>query len=41
MDSSIIIIGAGAAGLQAARRLSSAGHAVIILEASSEAGGKY
>jgi monoamine oxidase len=35
-----IIIGAGAAGLQTARRLSAAGYAVIILEASPIAGGR-
>ena len=39
MDS-IIIIGAGAAGLMAASRLSAAGHRVTILEARSSAGGR-
>ena len=40
MDRSIIIIGAGAAGLQAGRRLSAAGFSVIILEAGAEPGGR-
>jgi monoamine oxidase len=40
MARSIIIIGAGAAGLQAGRRLSGAGYTVTILEASSMPGGR-
>ncbi|HVS96305.1 MAG TPA: NAD(P)/FAD-dependent oxidoreductase [Puia sp.] len=39
MDATIII-GAGAAGLMAARRLSAAGQAVILLEARASAGGR-
>jgi monoamine oxidase len=40
MDDPIIIIGAGAAGLMAAKDLSAAGKAVIILEANSRLGGR-
>jgi len=40
MAKSIIIIGAGAAGLQAGRRLSRAGYRVTILEASGVPGGR-
>lgn len=40
MERSIIIIGAGAAGLQAGRRLSKAGYTVIVLEAGATPGGR-
>jgi len=40
MATSIIIIGAGAAGLQAGRRLAAVGHRVILLEAAAEPGGR-
>jgi monoamine oxidase len=40
MQESILIIGAGAAGLMAARKLSAAGHAVTVLEASDRMGGR-
>jgi monoamine oxidase len=36
----IVIIGAGAAGIAAARRLSAAGRRVVILEANAEVGGR-
>jgi len=40
MQTSIIIIGGGAAGLMAARKLSAAGHAVTVLEANDRIGGR-
>ncbi|MCS3801516.1 monoamine oxidase [Chitinophagaceae bacterium OAS944] len=40
MQHSIIIIGAGAAGLMAARILSAAGHTVTVLEANDRPGGR-
>src|SRR5579859_3328629 len=40
MSSSIIIIGAGASGLQAGRRLLEAGYRVVFLEAAAEPGGR-
>ncbi len=40
MNKEIIIIGAGASGLTAARRLSAAGYRVLVLEAAAVAGGR-
>jgi monoamine oxidase len=40
MQQSILIIGAGAAGLMAARKLTAAGHAITVLEASNRLGGR-
>ena len=40
MESEILIIGAGSAGLAAARELSTAGSSVIVLEARERIGGR-
>src|SRR6516164_6685624 len=36
----VIIVGAGAAGIAAARRLAAAGRRIVVLEAASEVGGR-
>lgn len=40
MDTEVIVIGAGLAGLRAARQLSAAGRTVVVLEADDEVGGR-
>ncbi len=40
MDYDVAVIGAGAAGIAAARRLTDAGRSVVILEASNRVGGR-
>src|SRR5262245_58456062 len=40
MQESIIIIGAGVAGLLAAKKLSAAGHSITVLEANDRVGGR-
>lgn len=40
MDTDVIVIGAGLAGLRAARELIAAGHAVVVLEAADRVGGR-
>lgn len=39
-DADVVVIGAGAAGIAAARRIQAAGRKVIVLEASSQIGGR-
>jgi len=40
LDYDVAVIGAGAAGIAAARKLTSAGRSVVILEASNRIGGR-
>src|SRR5436309_3250225 len=39
-EADIVVIGAGAAGIAAARRIAAAGRKVIMVEAASQAGGR-
>ncbi|MET0444187.1 MAG: FAD-dependent oxidoreductase, partial [Pseudorhodoplanes sp.] len=39
-DADVVVIGAGAAGIAAARRIQAAGRKVIVLEASAQIGGR-
>ena len=40
MDTEVVVVGAGLAGLQCARRLRDLGHEVLVLEAADEVGGR-